>query len=362
MDEKTIESMVREKEQEANKENSNAAGKHNMDEDKTPSMGQKKNALKNVEGDIKNIETELKISTSSEVELGLVGQLKGLIEKIKSGQLDLTTAQNLLRNVNSLKGRVSTDLNKTNSLIKSTREMDNNIDKLYKLVQDKYDKELNDDKNKDKDNIEELENLLRELEEKKKNLKKFMGYLLIEQKALKSINKGINGIQTAIQRQSPSIKGPAGIGKFIVAITNGISALVKRSTKVNLPKDIEKRVSLNNENKDGIKNIENANEGILKILAQYGEVDKVKRILGADRLKQDITKPINMAREETRNSIERKTNKTQQLEIAEKHGVIKKDSLFMHGKNKLYAPTIAKSKSHTKNNTLARNIGSRDKK
>lgn len=354
MSEKTIEAMVREKEQEAAKEN------HNISKKEEPSMGQKSNALKNVEGDIKNIETELKISTSSEVELGLVGQLKGLIEKIKSGQLDLATAQNLLRNVNSLKGSVSTELNKTNSMIKSTREMDSNIDKLYRLVRDKYDEEL---KNGGQDKkIEELKNLLGELEKKKKNLKKLMGYLLIEQKALKSIHRGIEGIRIAIERQNPGVKKSVGIGKFVAAITDGIASLVKRSTKISLPKDIKDRVSLDNKNRDGVKYIENTNEGILKILAQDGDVDKVKRILGTDKLKQDLTKPINIAREETRNSIERKVNKTQQLEIAEKHGIIKVDNKFMHGKNKLYAPRMVKDKKRTQNNTMVRNFGGREKK
>ena len=159
-----------------------------------------------------------------------------------------------------------------------------------------------------------------------------------------------------------AVKKPVGISKFIAAITDGIAALTKRTAKVKLPKDIGDRVLLSNKNKDGSKYIENTNEGILKILAQDGDVDKVKRILGADKLKQDLTKPIDMAREEKRDSIERRTNKTQQLEISEKHGIIKVDNSFMYGKNKLYAPRMVKDKKLTKNNSIVRNVDGIDKK
>ena len=81
-----------------------------------------------------------------------------------------------------------------------------------------------------------------------------------------------------------------------------------------------------------------------------------------DKLKQDLTKPMNMVKEEKRNSLERKTNSTQQLEISEKLGIIKTDNQFVHGKNKLYAPRIVRKEGHTRDNTTARTIDSRGKK
>lgn len=351
MSEKTIESMVKEKQQEM-------ASKNMPQNEKTvvgdePSAGKGGGALKNAEGDLKRIETDLKISPSAEIELGMIGQLRGIIEKLKSGQMDLATAQNLLRNVNSLKGKVMTELRSTNSMMKSAKEMDANIDKLSKLINEKYEKELSDAKQSE--GIEEIQKLLKNLEDKKKKLGELMGYLMAEQKAFKGLEKGLKGIEFALKKQiqepSKSVTAPVGIGKFITAITNGIASLMSRTGSVNLPKDIDKRVPLARKNKDGVKDIENSNEGILKILADYGDIDKVKRILGADKLKQDLTKPINIQKEESRNSIERTTNKVQQLEIAEKHGTIKIAPIVKHGKNKLYDPKEMSTKTKGKTKT-----------
>lgn len=334
MEEKTIEAMVREKEQEAKVENLKGAEQPSIDEGKVPSMGQKEDLLKNVEGDLKNIETDLKVSTSSEIELGLVGQLKGLIEKIKNGQLDLATAQNLLKSVNTLKGRVTKELDMTNDAIKRTRDMESGIEKLYRLLKNK-ENEMKEKEQEQDQETKEVQDLLKKLEEKKKNLEKLKGYLLAEKKALKGVNKAIDGISIATQKQIQNIEKPTGLDKFMVAITNGIKTFIKRSKEVNLPKDIASRVP----DKSGMgiaKDIENPSEGILKILAKEGDMEKVERILGDDKLKQNLTKPTNMAKEEIKNSIKREATKTQQEKVAERNKGIKL-------KNNLYEPQAKRS-------------------
>ncbi|MBP5426936.1 MAG: hypothetical protein J6Y29_03460 [Clostridiales bacterium] len=326
MGEKTIESMTREKKTEMND---------------SSSLGQRGNVLKNVEGDLKKIEGDLKVSTSSEVELGMLGQLRALIEKIKSGHMDLTTAQNLLRSVNTLKGKVSTELNKTDDMINSADKMSKDIDKLCDL--------LEKEKEKETERIAELEALLKELEERKKNLNMFMGMLMAEKKELKDLDKGIKEIKGIIKKemQSPgkNMAKPTGLGKAIKAITGAIS--LRRNRDLDLSKNMKDKLKENN--KDGAKNVEN--EGILKILAEYGEADRVKRILGEDRLKQDLTKSVNLEREVKRNEIENKSNKIQQLEIAEKHDLIKLNDSFMHGKNKVMEPREARLNSGMKKDT-----------
>ena len=92
--------------------------------------------IMNIDDKLDGIEAAIKRSNSFETELGVVGKLRGVLDKMKSGLLGLGDIDNLLKQVTGLKEGLGNDIKNIKNLERKAKLRDKKIDDALKKSED----------------------------------------------------------------------------------------------------------------------------------------------------------------------------------------------------------------------------------
>ena len=216
-------------------------------------------AIDDIQQDLSDIKDAINRTTSLETELGVVGQLQGILDKIKSGIVSIADIQNLLKQANNLKDNIERDINRIQKFDSMSEKQKKDLDNILEKSNGFLDKLNNTDFDL---TDEQREKLIRELERTREDVENKKVFLLPFIGDLKNRLEKIKDREIDMAGLIDKIQGVLGID--VENPTNKIEDPSKqKETRV---AELERQLSI-------------LNTGLVELMDDWGKTPEVQNIL-----------------------------------------------------------------------------------